>query len=82
MPLTGHVDRNTSYIRQGERAADVVPLTGHVDRNDNTASGQRALTDVVPLTGHVDRNSAVYIPLQRRSESCPSRGTWIEILED
>ena len=35
---------------------------------------------VVPLTGHVDRNlyHTKYIDLA--AESCPSRGTWIEML--
>ena len=34
---------------------------------------------VVPLTGHVDRNSYEVVGHGYNGESCPSRGTWIEI---
>ena len=33
----------------------------------------------MPLTGHVDRNSYAYNPTMAHTESCPSRGTWIEM---
>ncbi len=34
---------------------------------------------VVPLTGHVDRNGFDIARQDEWWESCPSRGTWIEI---
>ena len=60
------------------RAAKVVPLTGHVDRNITGVCEVR-LMRVVPLTGHVDRNVSQERNGPYMSESCPSRGTWIEI---
>ena len=38
------------------------------------------LKDVVPLTGHVDRNTPGACGIPVSAWSCPSRGTWIEIL--
>ena len=34
---------------------------------------------VVPLTGHVDRNPFLPHAPDRGVQSCPSRGTWIEM---
>ena len=64
----------------GKSDADtVVPLTGHVDRNALAAIALLILSTVVPLTGHVDRNALQGLAAQEGRQSCPSRGTWIEI---
>ena len=57
----------------------VVPLPGHVDRNTRPPRQLRAHR-VVPLPGHVDRNTRKRGRQWWNYWSCPSRGTWIEML--
>ena len=40
----------------------------------------KEIAQVVPLAGHVDRNFPVSLRRTNSRLSCPSRGTWIEML--